>query len=533
MYKKCFDILKIAGAALMLLLVICSLADTWYMMPQGEEISLRKWDSIPANLAAAALCVSLFFGAVRLEEKFAEKSLKIFSEAAAAFTALWIFGASLWWIFSSERLPVGDQAFIYGGASYFSQGDYSFLRRGGYCHIYPYQLGLISLVELLYHVASPFSYRPLQVINALAAAGIVYTGYRLVREWCDGFLAGVMYCLLAGLCLPLVFYTPWVYGDLVSIFLGLLAALFLCRYERKKKVRDLVGLAFSLTLAQLVRQTTAILYIALCLVVLVHISQKRDRRLLMAAAVSILLSLSLFSAVYRMYEYRSGEESSKGIPVEVTLAMGLQESRQGCGWDNNYQKEVYNRALSDYDKMKEIGRADLEKELGYLAKNPVYAARFYAKKILSQWNAPLYQSLFFTADYRTGQPPGEGSLAESVTERYFWDVLNVCDRVQFVVYLGMLFWFLLAVKKDRGMLRHFLAAAVAGGFCFSLLWEAKTRYILPYYLFMFPCAAAGYWEFGLQLAHRSVYKTISARPDCNNCWGKNIVKYCKSHFFKI
>lgn len=58
----------------------------------------------------------------------------------------------------------------------------------------------------------------------------------------------------------------------------------------------------------------------------------------------------------------------------------------------------------------------------------------------------------------------------------------------------MLFWYLLAGRQDKGILRQLLALAVIGGFCFSLLWEAKTRYILPYYLFMFPCAAVGYEE---------------------------------------
>ena len=60
---------------------------------------------------------------------------------------------------------------------------------------------------------------------------------------------------------------------------------------------------------------------------------------------------SLFAGIYRMYEARSGEERSKGIPTVVTLAMGMQESRQGCGWDNNYQKDVYNACVFDYGKM--------------------------------------------------------------------------------------------------------------------------------------------------------------------------------------
>ena len=32
---------------------------------------------------------------------------------------------------------------------------------------------------------------------------------------------------------------------------------------------------------------------------------------------------------------------------------------------------------------------------------------------------------------------------------------------------------------------------LVGGVLFSLLWEAKTRYIFPYMIYMLPCAAIG------------------------------------------
>ncbi len=496
MYKKAvkisFGIVRIAGAAVMLLLVICTLVNTCYMLPGGEEVSFYEWDNWALNLLAAAFCGAFTGGLLWLEGRFKDRGRRVVSAGIALLAALWVFSVSLWWIFSAERLPVGDQAFIYGGASYFRRGEYSFLEKGGYCHIYPYQLGLTFLVELLYHVVEPFQYRPLQVANGLAAAGIVLIGHRLVKEWDGGFCAEVLYCLAISLCFPLCFYAPWVYGDILGVFFVALGGLFLCRYEKKGKAGCLAGMVLAMAMAQLVRQTTTIVYVALALVVLVHFIRKRDRRLLAAAAISVVLPLALFAGIYRMYEARSGEERSKGIPTVVTLAMGMQESRQGCGWDNNYQKDVYNACVFDYGKMQEMGAGELRERLVYFGENPMYALEFYGKKILSQWSGPLYQSVFFTADYSQGAPPREGTLAEGVSGPAFWLILELCDRVQFAVYLGMLLWFLLGVREEKGILRQLFAVAVIGGFCFSLLWEAKTRYILPYYLFMFPCAAIGY-----------------------------------------
>lgn len=490
-----FGIVGITGAAVMLLLAVCALVDTWYMMPGGEEVSFHKGDSVMGNLLAAVVCCILFRALLCLERRLDTGKRRLVSEGLGALAALWALSVSLWWIFSAERLPMGDQAFIYGGASYFRYGNFSFLEPGGYCHIYPYQLGQISLVELLYHVVEPFQYRPLHVINALAVAGIVYTGYRLVREWSDSISVEALYCLMISLCFPLFFYASWVYGDILSIFFALLGFLFLCRYEKKEKAGYLAGMVLTFTLAQLVRQSTTIIYVALTLVTLVHLIRKRDKKLPAAVVLSVVLSLALFAGIYRMYEMRSGLERSKGVPTVVTLAMGMQESRRGCGWDNNYQKDVYNESLFNYEQMRETGAGEIKDRVLFFAQNPIYAAEFYGKKILSQWSGPLYQSVFFTTDYQQSRPPEAGTLADRISGPAFWTVLDICDRIQFVVYLGMFFWFLLAVKRESGILRQLAAVVVIGGFIFSLLWEAKTRYILPYYLFMFPCAAVGYREF--------------------------------------
>lgn len=512
--KLSFGIVRMAGAAMMLLLAICALVDTWYMMPGGEEISFHKGDSVLGNLLAAAFCCILFRALLSLERRLEAGKRRLVSEGLGVLAALWAFSVSLWWIFSAERLPMGDQAFIYGGASYFRNGNFSFLEPGGYCHIYPYQLGQISLVELLYHVIEPFQYRPLHVVNALAVAGIVYTGYGLVREWSDSFSVEALYCLMISLCLPLFFYASWVYGDILSIFLALLGFLFLCRYEKGEKAGYLAGMIVALSLAQLVRQSTTIVYVALALVTLVHLTRKRDKKLPAAVAAAVVLPLALFAGIYSMYETRSGLEQSRGVPTVVTLAMGMQESRQGCGWDNNYQKDVYNAAVFDYEKMEESGEQELRRRVSFFVGNPVYAAEFYGKKILSQWSGPLYQSVFFTTDYQQSRPPEAGTLADRISGPAFWTVLDLCDRLQFVVYLGMLFWFLLAVKRENGILRQLAAVAVIGGFCFSLLWEAKTRYILPYYLFMFPCAAVGYRELCDWLSsHRSRKRCVETPGD--------------------
>lgn len=62
---------------------------------------------------------------------------------------------------------------------------------------------------------------------------------------------------------------------------------------------------------------------------------------------------------------------------------------------------------------------------------------------------------------------------------------------QLIIY-GGIFVLLIQKWKDFERIEYFvLLIGVFGGFLFSLIWEAKTRYIFPYLLFMMPYAAVG------------------------------------------
>ena len=87
--------------------------------------------------------------------------------------------------------------------------------------------------------------------------------------------------------------------------------------------------------------------------------------------------------------------------------------------------------------------------------------------------------------------------AEAVLKR-----LGILDRMQFILYLGMFCYFVFAVRGDSDPLRHILAVTIIGGFLFSVIWEAKTRYIFPYYMMMFPMAVQGYQALASECRRR-------------------------------
>ncbi len=488
-------IVRITGSLIFSFLVCGALVYTQYMPPGGSEIPLNRLDSPLYNLLTLTMAGGMFALLAYLEKHLDAKARLLSGLLSGIAMVLWIAGAGIWWINASAHLPQGDQAYIYGGASYFMAGQYDFLAPGGYCHMYPYQLGLIALCELLFHLAGAFNYYAFEVICVILAAGSACCGYFILRELTGNGLAVVGYNILMMGCLPLIFYTSWVYGDLPSIFFALLAAWMLVAYSARSRYRYLVVMAIAMTFAMLVRRNSMIFMIAAGIVILLHTFRHKDKKILLVFLVSVLLSQCAYGIIYKMYEVRSGYEHSEGMSMLVWFATGLEETKGSCGWDNDYYKQVYFESGYDLEAVSEAARESISDRLETFQNDPVYAGKFFGKKLLSQWNGPLYQALFFNSESPdlTGGPKPD-SLAAGLWERYYEIALAFCDRWQFVVYVGMLCYFLFCVKRESELLWHVTAIAIIGGFLYSIFSEAKGRYAFPYYVMMFPFAAYGLKE---------------------------------------
>lgn len=246
-----------------------------------------------------------------------------------AALSVWLGVCGWLWIISVDRIPVGDQAFIYGGASYFMEGMYSFLGKGGYCDMWPQQLGLIALIELLFRFVGPYNYFAFQQICVGMTVGIGIMGYLLVRCLSDKTSVAVAYCLLMAACLPMIFYTGWVYGDIPSTFFMLMTAWCLLRYERSHRWGWMAGMAFCMMMAVLTKENTLIMLIALVLTAGVYALAKKDIKLLLGLAISALLPWMAYTGIHIMYQARSGMEPLGVSSCDDGILAGCRTGRKG------------------------------------------------------------------------------------------------------------------------------------------------------------------------------------------------------------
>jgi hypothetical protein len=69
-------------------------------------------------------------------------------------------------------------------------------------------------------------------------------------------------------------------------------------------------------------------------------------------------------------------------------------------------------------------------------------------------------------------------------------VYDFSNYLQSFIYFCMLLYVLRGLKRKDRIETCMIPLSILGGALFSLLWEAKSRYMFPWYVMMLPCAAA-------------------------------------------
>lgn len=490
--KICLILMSAIGTVIALFLSYYSFFYTQYMVRGCKEIPFEIRDNFIMNILALLFLIGLFLLFNLIEKKCSKKTCRVAIISIMSLSALVILGMGIWWINVLDHIPEGDQAFVYGGASYFIEGDYCFLGKGCYCNFYPYQLGIIAVVEGIFRIIGTYNYHGIQLIIVVLAAITDVVGFGILKEMGARFSTKMIYGILMMGCIPLIGYTSRVYGDLPSVCFIFIAVYFLLLFHRKEKWIFGAMAVASLVLSTLVRKNTMIFLVAFGIMSVLYLIKYKKSKMFITFVVTVVCCVLAYQSVYFMYEKRSGIEHGEGLPTNSWIAMGMQETYGAYGWYNDMPKQV--GASYDWDveltknHMKELIRSRLIE----FKNNPSYAVQFYKMKILTQWNEPLYECIFFN-NYQ-GEEPDEGTFLYELfhEESGVRKVLFPADRWQFLVFFGTLLYFITVARDKKNPMNHVLAVTVIGSFFFSILWEANTRYVFPAYMMMYPLAVIGY-----------------------------------------
>lgn len=472
--------------AVYVFLSLASFFSTAYFDMSYLETTHYKRDSVLLHLLVLAFFLFLLYTAEKrkLLERISSKKLCVILLCyGAVFSGIWSV--------SSHAVPTADPFLVADCAADFIRGEYYYLSPGKYLQIYPQQIGYVAYLEVLFRIFGPFSYWAVEAVNTGFICLEFYMIYKLTElVFGNKKITNLVLLLLFG-CLPYLFYVTLIYGELLGAPLALLAVYFCIRFMRGGKISYGIFGALFLGASVLAKQNNLIVVIALILYLLLTGLERKKYSCLFLIALCLLSVSVLQDGIKKQYELRSGYEIGDGVSPLLHIAMGMQEGEMAEGWYNGYILGTFWDHGEDFDESARQASLDIQSSVRHFLENPAYAVKFYYLKIVSQWNNPTYECLWISHFENSHDAPlsvAVQSLYEGKLHRIF---LFFADEYQWILFAGAAFGMFL-YRKRFTLEQLIFALIILGGFFFHILWEAKSRFILVYFILLIPYGAAGY-----------------------------------------
>ena len=194
------------------------------------------------------------------------------------------FIIGIFWVVSTQVKPQADQMLCAEIAErqMFSDYDFGDYMQGGYMYNYPYQSGLVLMISIVFRLFGGMNYVAFQICNVLALL-LFDIALLKITEYMESPAAKKVGAVLIFLFWPLLFYTVFVYGNLMGLAFSVAAICFEYRYFRKRRLRDIVISSVFIGLAVMMKSNYLIFLVAMLIfLVLDFISSMRKRTILFA-----------------------------------------------------------------------------------------------------------------------------------------------------------------------------------------------------------------------------------------------------------
>ena len=454
----------------------------------SDEHIYFQTDSVLFNLLLIGIALAILYLYGKFERFFTQKRRRNILVACVCVFAV-LFG--IFWVRTTFTYPVSDQEMILVYARLFNQGNFAALDAGKYLALYPQQLGMVTLLRCLNIFFKDNDYLMFQYLTAVLLPAIIVPGVKAVRYISkDNARIELFYLLFVFTCFPMYAYTPYVYGDLISIEIGMIAvwAYFSCL--ERFSIWKLVWLGASIGFAVILRKNIIILAIALLIAAVIKIvCDSQKRRHVIAMGIAVIVGIFAFQLFIELMYHNVRDNEADALPAITHIVMGLNDDYGYPGWYNGYGYNLFTACDNDATATAKRAMVDLRSYLDMYKRDPSYMVDFFTRKMLAQWNAPLYQCIVMNGRVTQEQ----GKIADNIYQQkrlYKW-ISNYMKVFQLILYASILFLLIVKRKEWGSIEKYALLIAVIGGFFFSLMWEAKTRYVMPYLLMQLPYMAIG------------------------------------------
>ena len=279
----------------------------------------------------------------------------------------------------------------------------------------------------------------------------------------------------------------YIYGDIPSLALCLLSVYFMIKYVKTKEVKYAVFASIFTMIAYMMRMNSLIFIIATVIYLLLNLFKdfkqtawKKSVLSLTIVAIYVIISVTPTILVKNYYFDKYNLDKNKIYPNTSYLLMAMEEGPRENGW---YNEKIAEQALKDPENAKNEYTEKIKERLIYFKDNLDYTIDFYIKKISSMWTENTYSAVIYNKI-------DENNLIEKISSP-----LAFYQKASLITLCVCCIIVLIQNRKNISLEIIFLLTIFIGGFAFHILWEAKSRYIIPYIIVLIPIASISINKF--------------------------------------
>ena len=428
------------------------------------------------------------------------------SNGICTFCGLAILLAGIFWIFFNDSVPAYDQKTVYMEAQRiagFLAGDFE----TEYFAYFSRNRGMALLAAMAMKIFGNHLYS-FRIINLLAVMVIYYTICRFVKLVFRNPVVLTLTSLLLMAFYPLIIYTSYHYGTLLSIAftsLGRYGTAALCE-TGKRWYAAAVVLGFPLGI--LMHQSAAI---GLAAAIIYLLMNGRGKVLLRNVLISIMAVFMVFLAMRVIdgtyIQITGADPEADSVPVSCTVYMGLTSTMGASGPGSQDGADA--RIFVENDCDGKVANQVAMDGIFTTAKEYVTGKRslnFFVEKIKYQWLDPTFgaRKTIRMNDTSIGEPVNSAAFAAFYESSLREIVFKVSIGAMMLVYLCALIAGVRSIMNNKeGLAVILVQLYVIGGGAFQLIWESLSRYCLGYFIWLLPLSAYGLWSLLSLLKKRS------------------------------
>lgn len=455
-----------------------------------ENLKVRLYeDNAWKNIGCLIILVVVLFCGSKIvmtkEEHRNEKRVHLIAVIATVCVGI----VSGIWVVLNEYTPYHDQLQVVEDAMNFLHGDYSDLK--GYLEIYPHQIGLVFLYKILFSIWSEFEV--IYYMHIIWTMAIVYFTYKISNEIFQNNVVSLYSIIGASLFVPMYFYVNYAYGDLSMAACGVIGIWCMIKYCKVKQIRYAVCLTLILTLGYLARTNMLIVILAMVIVLFISGCNEKSWRMIICSFLIMLIPIVTQRTIISYYEHQADVIMVDGAPAVLHIAMGMQDTYEGPGYYNAYNLVTYVNSGKDADESANIAKTYISNRVEEMKMDIGYTKNFYVTKILQQWNEPSFSGELSTNHFSESPKAVVNSIYYGSLQEFLREFRNY---YLFVLYAGALSGVIYKMISDKKepLWKNIIYVILIGGFLFSIIWENKSRYVMPYVVMMISCSAYGLYS---------------------------------------